>query len=104
MNSVNIVKGRTSFEAKIEGGKANSFKSPVEAEHSAADRKLTMTARLRRGRLIGSRARVARSSHQKQDFRALRKRPLPLLHHPLAHFCDEHQSSHGLRATISHQT
>ena len=55
-----IIKGRPTFEAKIEGGKANSFKSPVEAEHSAADRKLTMTARLRRGRLIGSRARVAR--------------------------------------------
>ena len=33
----------------MESGKANSFKSPVEAEHSAADRKLTMTARLRRG-------------------------------------------------------
>ena len=49
MNSVNIIKGRPTFEAKIEGGKANSFKSPVEAEHSAADRKLTMTARLRRG-------------------------------------------------------
>ena len=26
MNSVNIVKGRTSFEPKMEGGKANSFK------------------------------------------------------------------------------
>ena len=29
---------------------------------------------------------------------------VPLLHPPLAHFYDEHQSSHGLRATISHQT
>ena len=28
MNSVNIVKARTSFEAKMESGKANSFKSP----------------------------------------------------------------------------
>ena len=26
MNSVNIIKGRPTFEAKIEGGKANSFK------------------------------------------------------------------------------
>ena len=35
MNSVNIVKGRTSFEAKMESGKANSFKSPAEAEHES---------------------------------------------------------------------
>ena len=40
MNSVNIVKARTSFEAKMESGKANSFKSPAEAEHSTAGRKL----------------------------------------------------------------
>ena len=32
MNSVNIVKGRTSFEAKMESGKANSFKSPADDE------------------------------------------------------------------------
>jgi hypothetical protein len=30
-----IVKGRTSFEAKMESGKANSFKSPAEAEHES---------------------------------------------------------------------
>jgi hypothetical protein len=48
MNSVNIVKGRRTFEAKMEGGEANSFKSPVEGEHSAAGRKLALTARLRR--------------------------------------------------------
>ena len=29
---------------------------------------------------------------------------VPLLHPPLAHFYDEHPSSQGLRATISHQT
>ena len=32
-----IVKGRASFEAKMEGGKANSFKSPAEAKHSAGN-------------------------------------------------------------------
>jgi hypothetical protein len=48
MNSVNIVKGRASFEAKMEDGKANSFKSPAEAKHSAVGRKLAMTASLRR--------------------------------------------------------
>ena len=49
MNSVNIVKRRATFEAKLEGGKANSFKNPAEAKHSAVGRKLAMTARLRRG-------------------------------------------------------
>ena len=34
-DSVIIVKGRTTFEAKIEGGKVNSFKSPDEAEHES---------------------------------------------------------------------
>jgi hypothetical protein len=35
MISVNIVKGRRTFEAKIEGGKVNSFKRPDEAEHES---------------------------------------------------------------------
>ena len=40
MNFVNIVKARTSFEAKMESGKANSFKSPAEAEHESRLRPL----------------------------------------------------------------
>src|SRR5260370_40082598 len=42
MNSVNIIKGRPTFEAKIQGGKANSFKSRDEAVDSAADRQITV--------------------------------------------------------------
>ena len=41
--------GRTTFEAKMEGSKANSFKSPAGAEHSMVVRKLAMTARSRLG-------------------------------------------------------
>ena len=40
--------GRTTF-AKMEGSKANSFKSPAGAEHSMVVRKLAMTARSRLG-------------------------------------------------------
>ena len=41
--------GRTTFEAKMEGSKANSFKSPAGAEHSMVVRKLAMTARSQLG-------------------------------------------------------
>src|SRR4029077_19316824 len=44
MNSVNIGKARTSFEAKMESGKANSFKSPAEAEHESWLRRVLGTS------------------------------------------------------------
>ena len=40
---------RTTFEAKMEGSKAISFKSPARADHSMVVRKLAMTARSRLG-------------------------------------------------------
>ena len=41
--------GRTTFEAKMEGSKAISFKSPAGAEYSMVVRKLAVTARSRLG-------------------------------------------------------
>ena len=60
----------------MEGSKANSFKSPAGAEHSMVVRKLARLPGL--GSVtIESRVRTASSSHQKQDFRALRNDRFP---------------------------
>jgi hypothetical protein len=78
--------GRTTFEAKMEGSKANSFKSPAGRNISMAVRKLAMNARSRLGdyRKQSTNRQVISS---KAGFRAVRNDRFPSTFPP--HFAAE---------------